>query len=60
MACIAINGYHGITSYCWQGVDTPLAGEETPILISGVGRYKCIVTSGDEVMTQEFIVSGEL
>ena len=60
MACPAINGYHSIANYEWQGLDTPLAGEETPILICGVGRYKCTVTCGDEALRREFVVSGEL
>lgn len=58
MACPAINGYHGIATYCWQGIDATLFGEESPILFAGVGRYKCLVTARDNVLSQEFIVFG--
>ena len=60
MACPAINGYHVVATYCWQGIDATLSGEETPILIAGVGRYKCFVTARDNVLSREFFISGEL
>ena len=59
MACPAINGYHGVATYHWEGIDTPLSGEETPILIAGIGRYKCHVTAGHNVQSREYIVNGE-
>ena len=49
-----------MATYHWEGIDTPLSGEETPILIAGIGRYKCHVTAGHNVQSREYIVNGEL
>ena len=38
---------------------TAIAGEETPLLISGTGRYKCSVKARGDVLSREFVVSGE-
>ena len=60
MACPAINGYHGVATYYWEGIDAPVSGEDTPLLISGIGRYKCQVTVGDRVLDRHFVVCGKL
>ena len=57
MTCPAINGYYSVATYCWEG--TAIAGEETPLLISGTGRYKCSVKARGDVLSREFVVSGE-
>ena len=59
MACPAINGYHSVATYSWQSDATPIMGEETPLLFcTKKGVYRCCITAGDNISSQQFVVSG--
>lgn len=60
MACAALNGFHGQAIYSWTMNGSVLPGENTPLLMSGVGKYDCTVAVKDEVLSRSFCVCGEL
>jgi len=60
MACVAIHGYHHISTYCWLKDGDVFPGQESPIVIAGVGSYQCLVTFNGHVLGNTFTVSGKL
>lgn len=59
LACAALNGFHGQATYSWTMNGSILPGENTPLLMSGVGKYDCTVAVKDEVLSRSFHVCGE-
>jgi len=41
LACIAINDYHGVTSYTWVDKDTPMSNKTPLLYCVGGGPYVC-------------------
>ena len=58
MACPARNGFHSLATYTWEKDDQLLPGQETPLIYSGVGRYKCTIKAKENALSVEFIVYG--
>ena len=58
MACPALNGFHGVATYSWEKDNRPLSGQDTPLLYSGTGRYKCTVRAKENILCAEFVVNG--
>ena len=61
LACVAINGYHGMSSYTWQRDQDVLTSHQTPLVYCVVaGTYTCSVIYDGFVMKCTFKVEGEL
>ena len=59
LAYPAINGYHSSARYQWEKNDVPVMGENTPLFYCvEVGVFKCCVSTKEQALDQEFIVSG--
>ena len=60
MACIALNGYHGISKYTWHRNDKEIYGEIYPVFYTDCpGSFKVIVTiPGGKVLMKSFEVTG--
>ena len=60
LACVAINGYHGMSSYTWQRDQDVLTSHQTPLFYCVVvGTYTCSVIYDGFVMKCTFKVEGE-
>ena len=56
---MANNDFYGVAGYQWHQSGRVISGEDTPCLIAGVGKYKCIVKAKERVLAREFVVSGK-
>ena len=60
MTCVAIHGYHHLFTNSWLKDGDVFPGQESPIVIAGVGNYQCLVTFNSHVLGSKFTVSGKL
>ena len=52
MAFPAFNVFHSIATSCWESTNSTISAENTPLLFTGVGDYKCTVKAGYRVFWQ--------
>ena len=59
LVCIALKGYHPLTTYQWFEDDTLLNNPYPLLYTEKIGKYKCVLTSGQKERVQEvFFVFG--
>jgi len=59
MACLAVNGYHSLSSYQWYKDGALCTDEETPLYYTtGDGTYTCEIVAIEDKERVFFKVSG--
>ena len=58
LLCVALKGYHPLTTYQWFEDDILLNNPHPLLYMGRTGKYKCLMQSGQKERMQEFCVFG--
>ncbi len=56
LACVALNGYHSLTTYKWQSNEIDLDECSPLIYVTECGLYTCHLTTGKYIYKFDFTV----